>query len=147
MSRKEQIKEYEQGQMDKLEKLGLVRHMNYNVFTKPVIKTVWKDGESKLIEVRVPDPQPVSGYVGNYHIIAETIVELYDKKSFESLVQQRKDGKIKEHPRDLLKPVGIGVARCSSKDQYDKRVGRLKATNRAIQSFINSDCMSQNQVR
>ena len=134
MSKKEMLMEYEREQLNRLDTLNLVRVVQHEQFTGMVSKRVFnrKTGETEEVMVKVPNPRRVSG--GNYRIVGETCVQLYTKDDWDRALGLRKSGKMIESV-----PVGIGYALCSDKDQFDRRIGRLKATDRAIKSFLNSE--------
>lgn len=104
--------------LNQIEEMGLVRHVEHMKYHPPHRV----QGEHTMLE---------QSY--------ETSVELYNADSWNNINKDREDGKIDKFPREMLTPVGIGFARCSVKDQFNRKVGRVIATTRALRSFLNSE--------
>lgn len=112
------LRDQERKMMEQIEDLGLVSHVTH---------TYYEPGTM------------IKGEHGSLEISHETTVELYNANAWNNVNKDRKDGKTDKFPRDLLLPVGIGFTRCSVKDQFNRKVGRVIATSRAIKSFLNSE--------
>ncbi len=108
----------ERKMMEQIEDLGLVRHVTH---------TEYEPGTK------------IKGEHGKLEISHETCVELYNANAWNNVNRDKKLGKIENFPRDILSSVGFGFARCSVKDQFNRKIGRVIATARAICSFLNSE--------
>ncbi len=109
------LEEQERELMDKVDELGLIRHVTH---------------------------EKMSGGARRHKhslITHETTVELYVGNHWVNVNRDRRIGKIKLFPRAILQPVGIGLAMCSIHDQFNRRIGRLIATSRALNSYINNE--------
>lgn len=109
------LQKQEKKLLEQIDEMGLIRHVTHE-------------------EVGF---KRVEGEHGDLYISHETCVELYVGQHWKNVDKDRKLGKVTEFPRDLLTPVGIGFARCSVMDQFNRKVGRVIATSRAIRSYIN----------
>lgn len=130
MAKKEMLRQYERTLMDKIAGLGLVYRVEHKQYTMPKTKNKWNNEtkETEVIEVIVPYSIPLHTEKGTIMIIGESCVSLY----------YRNDGlKGRELEREV--PVGIGFSWCSVKDTFDRQIGRVKAMDRALKSFMNSE--------
>jgi len=108
--------------IDQVDDLGLIRHVHHEYFD---------------------EPKEVRGEHGHMFISHETCVELYNANNWVNIMKGKREGTVDQYPRELLEPVGIGFARCSVKDNFNRRVGRVIATSRAISSFLNSEHLNK----
>lgn len=103
----EQLKEIEKGQMNKLEAKGLIRRVTHIRYDEP--KTMKRKHGKDLT------------------IIGETLVNLYKK---EELLKHKTD---KGYDYDKVTPIAYAETACSaSENSYNKRIGRIIATGRAL---------------
>lgn len=116
------LQKQEQKLMDQVDDLGLIRHVSHEYF-----------GAGKSVK---SDHSVV-------WISHETCVELYNANNWVNIMKGKREGTVDQYPRELLEPVGIGFARCSVKDNFNRRVGRVIATSRAISSFLNSEHLNK----
>lgn len=109
------LKEAERELIDKVDELGLIRHVTHT--------------------------EAQGGFKRYKHslITHETTVELYIGNHWVNVNKDRKLGKTELFPRDILQPVGIGISMCSEHDQFNRRIGRVIATSRALNSYINNE--------
>jgi hypothetical protein len=131
MSRKkEMLKDYERKLLDKLNELGLVHRTEHKQWKQPATKKKWNKelGQVEVIAVSIPDPQRVRINDRTRFIIAETNVSIYHKN-------EGTTGRMLE--KEV--PVGIGFSLCSQLNQFDRQIGRVKALDRAINSYLNSE--------
>jgi hypothetical protein len=123
-----------------MDELGLVASVEHEQYFTSVNKKKWnkKLGCVETIVVKVPNPQQLHVDKGITMIVGETTVELYEKEAWLNLKKFR-------DPKEILHPVGIGLSFCSAKDQFDRRIGRVKALKRALDSFMNSEAKNVNE--
>lgn len=120
--------EMERQQKIELESLGLVANFKQYQSFKPAI-VVNKKGEE--IKVQVPFPRPLEGpnmlgrpprfYVGT------TIAILYKKSDYERAK--------KNNNYENIKQIVGAKATCSHLDQFNRQVGRVISTERALAAF------------
>ena len=131
MSRKkEMLRDYERKLLDKLNELGLVHRTEHKQWRQPATKKKWNKelGKVEVVTVSIPNPQRIKTDKGEIMIIAETNVSIYHKN--EGITGRRLEMEV---------PVGIGFSLCSERDQFDRQIGRVKALDRAINSYLNSE--------
>jgi hypothetical protein len=136
MSKKEMLRDYEKEQLDRIRGLGLVHRVAHEQYRKPAKKKIWNDETKQIevIDVTIPDPRPIHTETGTVMVVGETYVSLYHLN----------DG-VKGRELEKEVPVGIGFSWCSHKDTFDRRIGRVKAMDRAIKSLLN--CEASNNAR
>ena len=129
-SKREMLREYERELIDKIDKFKLVYRVKHTQWRRHIIKKKWnkKLGCVESISVSVPDSRSVETEHGCVQIIGETYVSLYYLNN--GLKGRRLDDEL---------PVGIGFSLCSERDQFDRQIGRVKALDRALKSFLNSE--------
>ena len=114
-----------------LEKHGLVRDVEHDQFPHPV----------SAMALGLPVPQSVGGDKER-HILGVTIVRLYEKGVYEAKRQAIRDARAngqRDAKFDIEGYVSEGRAYCSEVEkQFSRKTGRIKATGRAVQKFLNS---------